>query len=129
MEQAIYRYKVTEDVSFKEFEKSLMLAVLAVESLHGRSSVRLGVSFYLDEKERACVVDGSTGVGLDLARIFTGLLAEEFGEDAFKVTRNCAAGSSGARKEEASRDRHGKRARVDRRDDPGRVGGSDSGGK
>jgi len=103
MEQAVYRYKATDDVSFKEFEKSLLLAVLAVESLHGRSAVRLGVSFYLDEKERACVVDGSTGVGLDLARVFAGFLAEEFGEDAFKVTRDCASGSSRAREETASR--------------------------
>jgi hypothetical protein len=95
MEQAIYRYKATDDISFKEFEKSLLLAVLAVESLHGRSAVRLGVSFYLDEKERACVVDASTGVGLDLARIFTGILAEEFGEEAFAVMRGSKRRSEG----------------------------------
>jgi hypothetical protein len=103
MEQAVYRYKATDDISFKGFEKMLLLAVLAAESLHGRSAVRLEVSFYLDEKERACVVDASSGVGLDFARIFTGFLAEEFGEDAFKVTRNCTMGSSRARKEKASR--------------------------
>jgi hypothetical protein len=96
MEQGVYRYKVTDDVSFREFEKTLMMAVVATEALHGRSAVRLGVSFYLDEKEHAAVVDGSTPVGADLARIFTGFLAEEFGEDAFSVTRSGSSGSSGA---------------------------------
>jgi hypothetical protein len=96
-----YRFEFGRKVPLKKVEESLLLAMVVVESLHGRSAVRLGVSFYLDEKERSCVVDASTEVGLDLARILTGFLAEEFGEDAFKVTRDCALGSSRAREEKA----------------------------
>ena len=39
------------------------------------------------EKKRACVVDAGTEVGRHIARIFTGFLTREFGEEAFKVER------------------------------------------
>jgi hypothetical protein len=102
MKQAVYRYKMTEDISFKELERTLMMAVVAAEALHGRSAVRLGVSFCLDEKERWCIVDATTDVGLDLARIFTGFLAEEFGDEAFKVTGTGMPKSAAAEHVEAA---------------------------
>ncbi len=83
----IYRYNFSDDVPFRDVEESLLLAVLATESLHGRSLVRLDASFCLDEKKRACVVDAGTEVGRHIARIFTGFLTREFGEEAFKVER------------------------------------------
>lgn len=83
----IYRYNFSDDVPFRDVEESLLLAVLATESLHGRSLVRLDASFCLDESRRACVVDAGTEVGRHIARIFTGFLTREFGEEAFKVER------------------------------------------
>lgn len=87
MKRDIYRYNFSDDVPFRDVEESLLLAVLATESLHGRSLVRLDASFCLDEKKRACVVDAGTEVGRHIARIFTGFLTREFGEEAFKVER------------------------------------------
>jgi hypothetical protein len=41
----------------------------------------------LDKKRRSCIVDATTEIGRDIARIFTGFLTREFGEDVFKVER------------------------------------------
>ena len=45
----------------------------------------------LDNDKRSCVVDAATEVGGAIARIFTGFLTREFGEEAFKVERIAGA--------------------------------------
>ncbi|MFH1891094.1 MAG: hypothetical protein ABIK83_00250 [Candidatus Zixiibacteriota bacterium] len=87
MNRELYRYNFDSKIPIQDVEESLLLAVLAAESLHGRSLVRLDASFCLDPKKRSCVVDAATEVGRAIARIFTGFLAREFGEEAFKVER------------------------------------------
>jgi hypothetical protein len=87
MNPAIYRYAFDESVSLDEVESSLLLAVLAVESLHGQSRVRLDTAYCMDHSRRACVIDARTDVGRDISRIFTGFAIREFGEDAFDVER------------------------------------------
>ena len=87
MNRDIYRYEFSSDLPIDEAKMSLALAVLTVESLHGRAQVRLDASFTLDPKQRTCVVDAGTDVGRDIACIFTGYLAREFGERAFIVRR------------------------------------------
>ncbi|MBE7486957.1 hypothetical protein HS121_01670 [bacterium] len=82
-----YKYRFDESVPAQELEDTFMLAMLAAESLHGRSLVRLDASFCLDSHKRSCVVDAATEVGRAIARIFTGFLTREFGEEAFKVER------------------------------------------
>ncbi len=82
-----YKYCFDPKLPVKEVEESLLLAVLAVECLHGRSKVRLDASFSLDAKAHTCIVNASTEVGCAIARIFTGFLNNEFGELAFKVER------------------------------------------
>lgn len=80
-----YIYRFTEDAPIEEVGDVLCLAALAVESLHGRSSLRLEGNFLLKKEKRQCTVNAATQVGRDLARIFTGYLAEQIGEKAFKV--------------------------------------------
>ena len=75
MNRELYRYNFNSKVPFRDVEESLLLAVLAADSLHGRALVRLDASFCLDSKKRSD------------ARIFTGFLSREFGEEAFKVER------------------------------------------
>ena len=87
MNRELYRYNFDSKVPNRDIEESLLLAVLAAESLHGRSLVRLDASFCLDSHKRSCVVDAATEVGRAIARIFTGFLTREFGEEAFKVER------------------------------------------
>jgi len=83
----IYRYRFNENVPLREAEESLLLAVLAVESLYGRSPVRLDAAFCLDREKRSCVVAAGSEVGRAIARIFTGFLTRQFGEEAFRVER------------------------------------------
>ena len=89
MKRHVYKYRFAENVPLQEAEETLFLAALATECLHGRSQMRLDAKFSLDTRKRSCVVDASTQVGCHIARIFTGLLAREFGEEAFKVERVC----------------------------------------
>jgi len=87
MSREVYRYNFNDNVPLKEVEESLLLAVLAAECLLGRARVRMEASFRLDKEKRACVIDAGTEVGNNIARIFTGFLTREFGEEAFKVER------------------------------------------
>jgi phosphopentomutase len=85
MDRNIYRYSFSKKIPHQDIEDSLFLAVLAVESLHGRSHIKMEASFCLDKEKRSCVVDAGTEIGRHIARIFTGFLTREFGENAFKV--------------------------------------------
>jgi len=87
MKREIYRYTFSKDVPFQEIEESMLLATLAVESLHGRSSLRLDAAFSLDSKQRIAAVDACTDVGRDIARVFTCFVTKQFGEELFKVER------------------------------------------
>lgn len=87
MTKELYRYVFSEEAAIEEVEASLLLSVLATESLHGESQTRLDAAHYLDAAKRACVIDASTPVGRDLNRLFTGFIGREFGPDAFSVER------------------------------------------
>ena len=87
MNSQIYRYRFGTTVPMRDVEESLLLAAMAAESLHGRSLLRLDGAFCLDAEKRAAVVDGGTDVGQAIAKIFTGFLSKEFGDQAFQVER------------------------------------------
>ena len=83
MRREIYQYTFDEAVPFNEIEESMFLATMAVESLHGRSSLRLDSAFTMDSHKQPVAVDASTTVGRDIARVFTGYLTRQFGEELF----------------------------------------------
>lgn len=87
MNRQVFRFSFGELVSMQQVEETLLLSVMAVESLHGATAVRLGGSYALDLSRRVCVVDATAEVGQAICRIFTGLLSREIGDDAFQVTR------------------------------------------
>ena len=87
MKPNAYRFTFSDEIPFKRAEECICLATLAAEGLCGRSTVRLDATFRLDGKRRCCVVDADTEIGRNIARIFTGLLTQEFGEEAFRVGR------------------------------------------
>ena len=87
MSKEIYRYDFKSDASLEDIEASLLLAILATESLHGEAQVRLDAAHFLDPTKRACIIDGGTAVGRDINRLFTGFVVREFGADAFDVKR------------------------------------------
>lgn len=83
----LYRYSFSKLVPFEEVEASLLLALMATESLHGQAQVRLDASGRLDPARHACLIDAGTPVGRDLNRLFTGFLSREFGDDLYAVER------------------------------------------
>lgn len=91
MSRALYRYRCGPAVPPEEIEASLVLALLAAESLHGEAQVRLDAAHAFDAGRRACAIDAGTAVGRDLNRLFVGFLRREFGEEAFRVERITAA--------------------------------------
>jgi hypothetical protein len=99
MIQESFHYRFAESVPEQELEETLMLAVLAVESLHGRSRVRMESRFNLDKAGRTCVIDASTDVGRDLARIFTGYSVREYGERSVRIELSQTSGCTCASKE------------------------------
>ena len=97
MSNAVYRYRFLGTVPIEEVEVSLLLAVLAAESLHGEAQVRLDAAHTFDAEQRRCVIDATTPVGRDLNRLFVGFLRREFGEEVFAVERlETAPGSDAA---------------------------------
>lgn len=86
MIQECFKFKFNPAVPMDHVEDSLKLAVFAVASLYGDTQVRLDGCLGLNHKARICIVDATTGVGQSVARIFTGFLKLEFGEESFEVT-------------------------------------------
>jgi hypothetical protein len=87
MSAEVYRYSFASSVPFEEIEASLLLAVMAAESLHGQAQVRLDAGHALDGDKRQLVIDAGTPVGRDLNRLFLGFVSREFGNDAFHIER------------------------------------------
>jgi hypothetical protein len=82
-----YCYTFKPDVPLQDVEITLLLALVAVESLHGETQVRLDAEYRIDADRRACIVSVATSVGRDLNRVFAGFARREYGEDAFGVER------------------------------------------
>ena len=81
----MYKYTFAPPVDMQDIEASFLLAVLATESLHGESQVRLEAKHTMDVDRRTCVIDAGNPVGRDLNRLFVKFVGREFGEDAFTV--------------------------------------------
>src|SRR5262245_16197988 len=83
----VYRYRFGPRVPIDQVEATLVLAVLATESLHGESQVALDAGHAWDANERICIVDARTPVGRSLNQLFIGFARREFGDAAFRVER------------------------------------------
>jgi hypothetical protein len=90
-------YRLRRHVDIDDVQDTLTLAVLGAENLHGRARVRLDGWWRLDRQRRQCVIDASTTVGQDIARLFAGFLTQEFGERAFSVQRPAETAEVGQR--------------------------------
>ena len=87
MNKTIYHYQIKDGILMSAVKDSLLISIMAVESLFGRSRINLEARFRLEKMNRVCIIDVGTLIGETIARVFTGLLIREFGEQAFKVER------------------------------------------
>ena len=67
-----YRYLFRATTPPEEVEATLVLAIFAVEALHGESQTRLDATHAFDADLRTVVIDAGTPVGRDLNRVFVG---------------------------------------------------------
>jgi hypothetical protein len=82
-----YRFQFDQAIPAAEMEATLVLAIFAVEALHGEAQTRMDAAHAFDAKRRVVVIDAATSVGLDLCRIFVALVSREFGAGSFRVER------------------------------------------
>ena len=87
MPSDVFRYRLADAVPAADAEATLVLAILAVEALHGEAQTRLDVAHVFDPKLRTVVIDATTPVGRDFNRLFLGFLSREFGPGSFRVER------------------------------------------
>ena len=87
MPSDVFRYRLADAVPAADAEATLVLAILAVEALHGEAQARLDAGHVFDAKLRTVVIDASTAVGRDFNRLFLGFLSREFGPGSFRVER------------------------------------------
>lgn len=95
MDKAIIRFEFVRGIDVAGVGGTLRLAVLAVEGLHGESRVRLEVRYRIDASTASVLVDGRTGPGRAVARIFAAFLSRELGADGFRVRRVACASANG----------------------------------
>ena len=87
MTNNIFKYSFPESIPAQQLEGTTRLAMLAVESQYGRTRAREECRFYLDRRNRTCVIDASTDAGYDLKRIFTVFAVEKYGAHSVKIER------------------------------------------
>lgn len=95
MHRTINRFEFGQAADLAEIERTLHLAVLAVEGLHGEARVRLEVRYRVDESSNAILIDGQTASGRAVARILAAFLGRELGPQGFKVHRIACARADG----------------------------------
>jgi len=92
--QAGYKFIFNPSVPVSDVEETLLLSVIAAESLHGKSRLRRDVVYEFRCERESCVeqavlvIESNTDAGRDLAKLFTGFAIREYGEDAFRVRRS-----------------------------------------
>lgn len=82
-----YSFNFSRGIPHKDVEGTFMLALLAVESLHGKEAVRMDCRFKTDFPQRRCLIGAGSQIGCELARIFAGLVTHAFGREEVRIRR------------------------------------------
>ena len=83
----VYKFKFLSGPALREAEKTLLLATVAAEGLHGEARVRMDATYVVDKDLNTIAVDTSSRVGQDIASIFTAYITKELGQGEFMVRR------------------------------------------
>ncbi len=84
----VYHFQFDQHIPTKELKDTLILAVMATESLHSRARVKLDAVHNLNLLNHTCRIDAFSEVGDDLARIFTGYALREYGNERINIERD-----------------------------------------
>jgi hypothetical protein len=92
MSTNIIHFVLDERVPMDEVEKTLELARMACEALHGNERVALETATQVDPASRRVSISGSTPPGRDLAAMFLGYVRREFGVAVVRVESRVEGG-------------------------------------
>jgi hypothetical protein len=87
MDNAITRFVFDRRVRMREVERTLQLARVAAEGVHGTERVDLDACCALDRASRTVWIDAVSNTGHTLALVFLRYCRAEFGADAVSVER------------------------------------------
>jgi hypothetical protein len=82
----VLSFRFQSNADREAVEADVALAIFAAECLHGRPRVRMEAS-YLVNDDGGCVLQVNGEAGESVARVFAGLCAARFGEEAYSVQR------------------------------------------
>ena len=83
----LHCFLFSEDVLRDEIDDCLNFARTATECLHGGESTRMHAIVHLNLACGVCVIDVNTSVGMDLNRIFVGILRRVLSRGTFATAR------------------------------------------
>ena len=83
-----YRFIVTKSGFDPEMLRALLtLALKETELIYGRAKVKLDVTYTLSESKPICTIEANTECGDHLAKLLSGFLIKQVGEQNFRVMR------------------------------------------
>jgi hypothetical protein len=87
MAKRIYRYEFAASAAIADVESSILLAEMAIESIHGESDSELDLGYFLHRQKRQLIVDATTEVGRNFNRLLVGFFRREFVGNDYSVER------------------------------------------
>jgi hypothetical protein len=86
--QKIYQFTVTQKGIGAHVLKALvLLAVKETELIFGRATRKLETNYHVSPEKAVCSIEGGTECGEHLAKLLSGFLVKQVGEDGFCVHR------------------------------------------
>jgi len=85
MDPHTYVFGIKNGLTFVDLMFLFGMARHGTEGIHGPSTVGLGDNCWIENDGKTCVIDASTAIGLDMARIFYGILTGVLGEECISV--------------------------------------------
>lgn len=87
LNKQVCRFTFMDGTKRNWIEGHLSWTIFNAECTFGKSKVRIEASYFIPDDKPECIIDVSTEVGEHLAKLFTGIMIREFGEEGFAVER------------------------------------------
>ena len=86
--QNVYRFTLLRKGTGPDVLKALvLLAIKETELIFGRARRKLETNYELFPRKVACMIEGGTECGEHLAKLLSGFLIKQVGEEGFRVNR------------------------------------------
>ena len=86
--QNVYRFTLLKSGAGPDLLKALaLLAIKETELVFGRAKRKLETNYQLSPRRTVCTVEGGTGCGEHLAKLLSGFLIQQVGDEGFRVNR------------------------------------------